>query len=100
MYGKPELLEQRRVERLARAAAPPLGGVEDQIRAERLDALGQVRRGPGDLDLLDLVPARAQPGGDRVDGLGAVELGFVFAVGKAQVVGESDPHVIAARPST
>ena len=55
--------------------------------------LGQPRRGPGDLDLFDLVSARAQAGRDRVHGLGAVELGLVFAIGKAQVVREGDPHV-------
>ena len=49
--------------------------------------------GPVTSIFFDLVSARAQPGRDRVDGLGAVELGFVFAVGEAQVVCEGDPHV-------
>ena len=55
-----QLLEQRRVERLARAPAPPLGGVEDQIGAEGFDARRQPRGRAGHLDLLDLVPAGAQ----------------------------------------
>ena len=53
-----QLLEQRRIERLARAAAAPLGGVEDEIGRERLDARRQVRRRPRDLDLLHLVARR------------------------------------------
>ena len=90
--GEPQLLEQRRVERLARAPAPPLGAVEDQIGSVRFDARRQPRGGAGDLDLLDLVTAGAQAVGDGVDGLDAVELGLVFAVGQPQVVREGNAH--------
>ena len=41
-----ELLEQRRVERLAHAAAVALGGVEDDVRIDRLEPLEQVDAGP------------------------------------------------------
>ena len=68
-----------------------------EIRAEGLDARRQARGRAGHLDLLDLVAAGAQAVGDGVDGLGAVELGLVFAVGQAEVVGERDAHVASVR---
>ena len=91
--GEAQLLEQRRVESFPRAAAPPLGAVEDEIRSVRFDARGQPRRRSGDLDLLDLMAAGAQAGRDGVDGLDGVELGLVFAVGQPQVVREGNSHV-------
>src|SRR4029078_8118892 len=87
-----QLLEQRRVERLARAPAPSLGGVEDQVRAARFDLFGQARRGARALYLLDSVSARAQSARDGAHRLGAVELGFVLAVRKTQIVCERDAH--------
>ena len=50
-----ELLEQGRVERLAHLPALALGGVEDDVRVGRLEALEQVRGRARDLDLVDLV---------------------------------------------
>ena len=93
--GEAQLLEQRRVERLAGAPAAALGGVEDQVGGERLDARRQVRSRAGDLDLLHLVPAGAQPVGDGVDGLRGVELRLLLAVGESEVVGECDLHLVA-----
>ena len=50
----------------------------------------------GDLDLLDLVPTRAQAVGDGVDGFCGVEFGFVLAICEAQVVSKCDLHVVIA----
>src|SRR5262249_8305911 len=87
-----ELLEERRVEGLARAAAAALGRVEDEVGAEALEARRQVRRGAGHLDRLDLVAAGAQAVGDGLNGLGAGELGLFFAVCEPEVVREGDAH--------
>jgi len=91
-----ELLEQRRIERLAHAAAIALRRVEDEIRVDRLEPVDQVRRGPRDLDLLDLVAGTLDRRCDRVHRLRAVVLGLFFGlanVGQAEVVGERDLHV-------
>ena len=53
---QPELLEERRVERASRLAATALGGVEDDVGRERLEARDEERRGAGHVDGLDPVP--------------------------------------------
>jgi hypothetical protein len=93
-----ELLEQRRVQRLAQLALLALGGVEDEVGVDGLEALEQRRRRTRDLDLLDLVAGGLDRGGDRVHGLDAVELGLLLGVpdvGEAEVVSERDLHRVS-----
>ncbi len=90
--GHPQLVEQRRVEGLAEAPAPPLGGVEDEVGPEGLEARHGPRGRSGDLDPLHPVAEPLEGAGQRVDGLAGVELGLVLGVGEAEVVGEGDAH--------
>jgi hypothetical protein len=55
-----------------------------------------VGSGSSDLDLLDLVAASAQGIRDGVDGLYAVKLGLVLAIGETKVVGKCDLHSVDA----
>ena len=75
-----QLLEQGGVERLAHAAAVALRRIEDDVRIDRLEALEQVRRRSGDLDLLDLVTGRFERRRDRVHGVCAVVFGFLLGL--------------------
>jgi hypothetical protein len=75
-----ELLEQRRVERLAHPPGGALGRVEDEVRIDRLEPLEEVPRRSRHLDLLDLVPRGLDRRRDRVHGLGAVVLGLLLGL--------------------
>ena len=87
-----ELVEERREERLPEPPAPPLGGVEDEVRAVGLEARDGARGRAGDLDPLDAVAEPLDGAGERVDGLAGVELGLLLGVGEAEVVRERDAH--------
>ncbi len=94
-----ELLEQGRVERFAHAAAIALRRVEDDVRIDRFEALEEIRGGPGDFDLFDLVACGFDRLRDRVHRFRAVVLGFLLGfpnVGEPQVVSERDLHAIPA----
>ena len=90
-----ELLEQARIERLAHPPGLTLGGVEDDVRIDRLETLEEVGRGTGDLDLFDLVTGGLDRCGDRAHRLGAVVLGLFFGlpdIGQPKIVRERDLH--------
>jgi hypothetical protein len=90
--GHPQLVEERREEGLAEAAAPPLGGVEDQVGREGLQARHRARGRPGHLHPLDPVAEALEGAGQRVHRDLGVELGLLLGVGEAQVVGQGDAH--------
>ena len=90
--GEAQLLEEGRVEAAAHLAASPLGGVEHDVRQERLEARDQARGGPGHVDGLDVVAGLLERARDGGDGLGGVELRFLFRVVDPQVVRQGDAH--------
>ena len=69
-----------------------LGEVEDDVGRERLEPRDEERGRPGHVDGLDAVAGAGQGPLDAGDGLGGVELGFLFGVGDAEVVREGDAH--------
>ena len=91
--GEAELLEERRVERLARVPAPALGGVEDEVGRERLEPRRPGARPGRETSIFSTSwPDAAERAGDGVDGLGGVELGLFLGVGELEVVRERDFH--------
>ena len=76
--GDAQLVEERRVEGLAKPPPPPLGGVEDEVRAVGLEPRDGARGRPGDLDAFQPVAESLDGSGQGVDRLGGVELGFLF----------------------
>ncbi len=87
-----ELVEERREERLPEPPAPPLGGVEDEVRPVGLEARDGARGRPGDLDPLHAMAEPLDGAGEGVDGLPGVELGLLLGVREAEVVRERDAH--------
>jgi hypothetical protein len=92
-----ELFEERRVEPAAHLAAVPLGGVEDDVGREGLEASDEQRRRTRHVDALDVVPRLFERARDARQRLGRVELGVFFAVAEPEVVRESDAHADSPR---
>src|SRR5216683_1966817 len=93
------LVEERGVERLAEPPPAALGGVEDEVGRERLEARGGAAGGPAHLDALDAVAEPLQGRGERVDGLARIELGFFLGIREAQVVRQGDAHASSGGPA-
>src|SRR5712691_8094481 len=94
-----QLVEERGVERLAEPPPAALGGVEDEVGRERLEARGGAAGRPAHLDALDAVAEPLQGRGERVDGLARIELGFFLGIREAQVVRQGDAHASSGGPA-
>ena len=85
--GDAELREEARVEAHAEALVAPLCDVEDHVGVERLEARDEARGRAADLHRLDIMAEPPERLGERLDGLGMVELRLFFRGLYLQVVG-------------
>ncbi len=87
-----EFFEEGGKESPASFTPVPFGQVEHDVRSERLQSGYEQRGRAGDVKWLDPVPGPRESALDGMNGLRGIELGFLFRVGHAKIVGESDSH--------